>query len=166
MRHLLDVIVEDVGLDVLADKVVNPLDFPIAGYYGSPMLRAGANGDDDAHNPVYFEDLIVALGGKAVDYDGRTRSVGFPGLLAQEKTAMKMTAAVLSEAKQEGAMIMATACPLSHFNLDVYQVKAGRVSGKDTSIPVIHLPELVCYALGHHVERYAQLRTRARVIGG
>ncbi len=165
MRHLLDVMVEDIGLDVIASKVVNPVDFPIAGYYGSPMLRAAANGDDDPHNPVYFEQLIAALGGEAVDYDGRTRSVGFPGLLSQEKTAMKMTASVLSEAKQEGAKIMATACPLSHFNLDVYQVKAGRATGKDTSMPVIHLPELVAFALGYHVTRYAQLRTRALVIG-
>ncbi len=78
---------------------------------------------------------------------------------------MKMTASVLAEAKQEGAKIMATACPLAHFNLDVYQVKAGRVSGKDTSMPVIHLPELVAFALGYYVTRYAQLRTRVLVIG-
>ena len=165
MRHLLDVLVEDIGLDVVASKVVNPVDFPIAGYYGSPMLRASANGDDDPHNPVYFEDLIRALGGDAVDYGGRTASVGFPGLLSQEKTAMKMTASVLSEAKQEGARVMATACPLAHFNLDVYQVKAGKTTGKDTIMPVIHLPELVAYALGYNVDRYAQLRTRILVIG-
>lgn len=165
MRHLLDVMVEDIGLDVIASKVVNPVDFPIAGYYGSPMLRAGANGDDDPHNPSYFEKLIEALGGDAVDYDGRTSSVGFPGLLSQEKTAMKMTASVLSEAKQEGARIMATACPLAHFNLDVYQPKAGRISGKDVSMPVLHLPELVSFALGYNVNRYAQLRTRVMVIG-
>ena len=78
---------------------------------------------------------------------------------------MKMTASVLSEAKQEGARIMATACPLAHFNLDVYQPKAGRISGKDVSMPVIHLPELVSFALGYNVNRYAQLRTRVMVIG-
>lgn len=165
MRHLLDVMVEDIGLDVIADKVINPIDFPVAGYYGAPMLQAGANGEDDPYDPRYFEDLIEALGGDSVNYDGRTRSVGFPALLTKEKTSMKMTAAVLSEAKQSGARVMASACPLSHFNLDVYQVKAGKVTGKDTGMPVIHLPELVAYALGHHVDRFAQLRTRILVIG-
>jgi succinate dehydrogenase / fumarate reductase cytochrome b subunit len=165
MRHLLDVLVEDIGLDVIADKVLNPIDFPVAGYYGAPMLQGGANGDDDSFNPSYFEKLITALGGEAVEYDGRVKSVGFPALLHQEKTAMRQTGAVLSEAKQAGARIMASACPLSHFNLDTYQVQASRVSGKDTSMPVIHLPELVAFALGYHVDRFAQLRTRVLVIG-
>lgn len=166
MRHLLDVIIEDVGLEKLAELVVNPIDFPVAGYYGAPMLKNGANGDDDPHNPVYLEQLIAVLGGDAVDYDGRVRSVGFPALLSREKTAMKMTAEVLSGAKQAGARIMVSACPLSHFNLDVYQVHAGKITNKDTSIPVIHLPELLAYALGFYVERFAQLRTRVRIIGG
>ena len=165
MRHLLQILVEDVGLDVIASKVVNPINFPIAGYYGAPMSQEGACGDDDAYDPSYFEQLITVLGGKPVDWDGRTASVGFPGLLSEEKTAMRMTAAVLSEAKQEGAKIMATACPLSHVNLDTYQVKAGKVSGEKTSLPVIHLPELVAWAMGCDIDRLAQLRTRVMVTG-
>lgn len=165
MRHLLQILVEDVGLDVIAEKVVNPIDFPIGGYYGAPMQREGACGDDDPFEPSYFEQLIEVLGGKAVRYAGRTQSVGFPSLLSEEQSALKMTAAVLSDAKQEGAKILATACPLSHVNLDTYQVKAGKAAGVDTSIPVIHLPELVAWALGYDKNRLAQLRTRVMVIG-
>jgi succinate dehydrogenase / fumarate reductase cytochrome b subunit len=76
-----------------------------------------------------------------------------------------MTASVLSDAKSEGARVMASACPLSHINLDTYQVKAGRVSGMDTDIPVIHLPELVAWALGHDKGRLAYLKTRVLVMG-
>jgi succinate dehydrogenase / fumarate reductase cytochrome b subunit len=165
MRHLLQVLVEDVGLGKVSEHVVNPVDFPVAGYYGVPMLQEGASGDDDPMNPRYFEDLLVAIGSAPVHYDGATRSVGFPGLLGRERTAMLQTAEVLSEAKQEGALVMATACPLSHFNLDVYQVKAKKVSGLDTALPVVHLPELVAFALGMMPDRYAQLRTRALVMG-
>jgi succinate dehydrogenase / fumarate reductase cytochrome b subunit len=165
MRHLLHVLVEDIGLDVVASKLKNPIDFPVAGYYGAPMQQDGACGDDDVYDPQYFEQLIEVLGGEAVNYDGRTQSVGFPGLLAEEGSALKMTAAVLSDAKTEGAKIMASACPLSHINLDTYQVKAGRVAGLDTDIPVIHLPELVAWALGHDKGRLAYLRTRVLVMG-
>ena len=165
MRHLLHVLVEDIGLDVVAAKVVNPIDFPIAGYYGAPMQREGACGDDDAFDPQYFEMLIEALGGDAVSCGSRTQSVGFPSLLAEEPTALEMTAHVLDDAKTEGARILATACPLSHINLDVYQVKAGRRSGRDTDIPVVHLPEIVAYAFGHMTDRLAMLRTRVMVIG-
>ena len=165
MRHLLHVLVEDIGLDIISEKVKNPIDFPVAGYYGSVMQQEGSCGDDDVFDPHYFEQLIEALGGEAVNYDSKTKSVGFPSILSEESSALRMTAAVLSDAKSEGAMIMASACPLSHINLDTYQVKAGRVSGSDVDIPAIHLPELVAFALGCYNDRYAQLRTRVLVMG-
>jgi hypothetical protein len=33
-------------------------------------------------------------------------------------------------------------------------------------MPILHLAELVAFALGHYPNRFAQLRTRALVIGG
>jgi succinate dehydrogenase / fumarate reductase cytochrome b subunit len=165
MRHLLHVLVEDIGLDVVSSKVKNPVDFPVAGYYGAVMQQEGACGEDDVYDPKYFEDLIEALGGKPVDYDSKTNSVGFPSLLSEETSALKMTASVLSDAKSEGAKIIVSACPLSHINLDVYQVKAGRVAGSDVDMPAIHLPELIAFALGDYNDRYAQLRTRVLVMG-
>ncbi len=165
MRHLLHVLVEDIGLETIKSRVVNSLDFPIAGYYGAPMLQSGANGDDDPWNPVYLEQLLDVLGAETVTYDGRTRSVGFPSILSQEKTVLKMTAEVIKEAKTHGARVMASACPLSHLNLDGYQVKAGRATNTDTDMPVVHLPELVAFALGLYPDRLAYLRTRVMVIG-
>jgi len=165
MRHLLHVLVEDIGLDVISEKAKNPIDFPVAAYYGSVMQQEGACGEDDVFDPNYFEQLIVALGGKPVNYDSKTKSVGFPSLLSEEASALRMTASVLSDAKSEGALIMASACPLSHINLDTYQVKAGRASGSDVDMPAIHLPELVAFALGCYNDRFAQLRTRVLVMG-
>lgn len=165
MRHFVQVLIEDVGVETLRERCVNPLDFPVAGYYGVPMLQEGAAGDDDPLDPTYLEQLIAAFGGDPVDYDGRTRSVGFPSLMTQEPTVLRMTADVLSDAKGEGARIMATACPLSHVNLDVYQIKASRATGKDTRMPVVHLSELVSFALGLENDAWAQLRTRVLTVG-
>ena len=77
MRHLLQVLVEDVGLDVVERSVVNPIQIPIAGYYGVPMLQDGASGDDDPHDPIYFAQLIEVLGAPSIDYESSARSVGF-----------------------------------------------------------------------------------------
>ena len=165
-RHLLHLLVEEIGLEKVKAAVVNPLSMKIAAYYGPYMQREGFCGEDDPFNPHYLEDLITALGGTPVDYDARCQSVGSPSLLTNEKTALRMTASVLSEAKANGAQLVVSACTISHSNLDSYQVKAGKVTGKDTSVPVIHLAELVAFALGHFPDRLAQLRTRARIIGG
>ena len=165
-RHLLHLLVEEIGLENINDAVVNPLRMNIAAYYGPYMQRDGFCGDDDAFNPRYLEDLIIALGGTPVEYESKCQSVGSPSLLTNEKIAMKMTASVLSDAKQSGAQLMVSACTISHANLDSYQVKAGKSTGKDTTMPIVHLAELVAFALGHYPDRLAQRITRVRVIGG
>ena len=164
-NHLLHVLVDEIGLDKVEAAVVNPLDLDIACYYGPHMQREGACGGDDAWNPNYMEQLITALGGNPVEFRTKTSSVGNPSLLSLGDSVMKMTARVLNDAKKSGAQVLVSACTQSHSNLDSYQGKAGRVASKDTNIPVVHLSEIVAFALGHFPDRFAQLRTRAIIIG-
>ena len=164
-NHLLHVLVDEIGLEKIENAVVNPLDMNVACYYGPHMQREGACGGDDAWNPSYMEQLVTALGGTPVEYSSKCASVGNPSLLTLGDPVMKMTARVLNDAKKAGAHILVSACTLSHSNLDSYQSKAGRVAGKDTNIPVINLTELIAFALGHYMDRFAQLKTRALIIG-
>ncbi len=165
VRHLLHVIVEEVGLDKLSASVKNPIGFSVAGHYGPNIQRKGACGNDDVFQPNYLESVINALGGKPVSLSYRTQSVGVPSLLSEESTALKQAAAVLSEAKNEGAEMLVSICTLSHAVLDVYQVKAGKISGENTSLPVIHFTEMLAFSMGHFNTRLAQLKTRVSVIG-
>tara|TARA_B100002051_G_C16665017_1_gene601263 strand:- start:33 stop:893 length:861 start_codon:yes stop_codon:yes gene_type:complete len=165
VHHLLHVIVDEIGIEKLAQSVKNPFGFRIAGYYGPNMQQEGACGGDDVFDPDYLEQVIAALGGQPVDWTSRTHSVGVPGIFSEEKTVLKQTAAVLSDAKSEGAELVVSACNLSHMLMDVYQGKAGKVSGESTKIPIIHLTELLAFGFGHYVDRLAQLRTRVLIIG-
>ena len=164
--HLLHYLVEEIGLDKVNDAVINPIDLNIAPYYGPNMQREGFCAQDDPFMPSYLEQLIIALGGRPVDYDLKCQSVGAPSLLTLDKPVMSLISSVISDAKSNGADIIVSACTVSHSNLDSYQSKAGRKTGKNTSIPVIHLAELVAFAFGHFPDRLAQLRTRAILIGG
>ena len=164
--HLLHYLVEEIGLDKVTDAVVNPISLNVAPYYGPYMQREGFCGNDDPFMPDYLEQLISALGGIPVDYDLKCQSVGAPSLLTLDKPVMSLISSVISDAKSNGADLIVSACTISHANLDSYQTKAGRKTGKDTSIPVVHLAELVAFAFGHFPDRLAQLRTRAILIGG
>ena len=164
-HHLLHVLVDEIGLDKIDAAVVNPLDMDIACYYGPHMQVEGACGDDDVWNPTYMEQLINALGGTPIEFKTKTSSVGNPSLLSLGDSVMKMTGRVLNDAKKAGAKVLVSACTQSHANLDSYQGKAGRVSNKDTNIPVVHLTEIIAFALGYFPDRFAQLRTRAMIIG-
>jgi succinate dehydrogenase / fumarate reductase cytochrome b subunit len=163
--HLLHYLVEEIGLDKVRDAVKNPLKMNIAGYYGPDMQREGACAGDDPFMPTYMEQLIEALGGNPIEYDSKCMSVGSTSMLTLEDSSLAMTAAVLSDAIQSGADLVVSACTVSHVNLDSYQSKAGRVSGKNTTVPVCHLSEIVAFALGFYPDRLAQLRTRVRLIG-
>ena len=165
IHHLLHVIVDEIGLDKVSEKVRNPIDFPIAGFYGPNMQQEGACGEDDVVDPQYLELRIKALGGEPVMWESRTQSVGVPGLFSEEATVLRQIASTINDAKSEGAAMIVSACTLSHTALDIYQGKASRATGLSTNIPVIHLTEMLAFALGHYNNRLAQLRTRIAVIG-
>lgn len=165
IHHLLHVIVDEIGLDKVSEKVRNPIDFPIAGFYGPNMQQEGACGEDDVFDPQYLELLIKALGGEPVMWESRTQSVGVPGLFSEEATVLRQIASTINDAKSEGAAMIVSACTLSHTALDIYQGKASRTTGLSTNIPVIHLTEMLAFALGHYNNRLAQLKTRIAVIG-
>ena len=62
--HLLDVIVEEVGLDGLREKVRRPLEgLKPASYYGCLMARPREMmDDDDPDNPRRMDELLASLG--------------------------------------------------------------------------------------------------------
>jgi len=165
VNHLLHVIVDEIGLDKLESMVVNPIDFRVASYYGPNIQQDGFCGDDDVYDPNYMEQLIRTLGGYPVNWESRTQSVGAPSLFSEEPTVLKLAASVLNDAKSEGAQMIVSSCNLSHSIMDIYQGKASQKTGLNTDIPVVHLCEILCFALGHYNTRYAQLRTRVLVIG-
>ncbi len=165
VTHLLHVIVDEIGLDKVESMVVNPIDFRVASYYGPNIQQDGFCGDDDVYDPNYMEQLMKTLGGHPVAWESRTQSVGAPSLLSEEPTVLKLAASVLNDAKSEGAQMIVSACNLSHSIMDIYQGKASQRTGLKTDIPVVHLCEILCFALGHYNTRYAQLRTRVLVIG-
>ena len=155
IKHLLWVLVNEVGLGALQRRVkVDLSDLNVASFYGCQLIRPGTmHKYDDPDRPEYFEKLIAALGGKPVDYEGRKKCCGFPITFVNENASMTMNAKNMVDAKEHGADIMATSCPLCHINLDMYQGRAEKVAGQRIDLPVLHLPQLVGLAIGIPPER-------------
>jgi len=149
VKHLLWVLVNEVGLANLRRRVkVDLSDLNVASFYGCQLIRPGTlHQYDDPDRPQYFEKLIEALGGKPVDYEGRKKCCGFPITFVNENASMTMNANNMLEAKEHGANLMATSCPLCHINLDMYQGRAEKVAGRRIDLPILHLPQLVGLAI-------------------
>lgn len=150
VKHLLWALIRDVGLSKLRQAVKRSLTgLRVAPFYGCYILRPSKDlGFDDPNNPTSLEELIVALGGERIDYQGRIKCCGFPLVLENEPMALAMGGNATAEAKREGADCMVTPCPLCHMSLDIYQKRAGEQRGERLDMPVFHLPQLVGLALG------------------
>jgi len=163
IKHILWVLVNEVGLASLQRRVkVDLSGLNIASFYGCQLIRPGTlHKYDDPDRPEYFERLIAALGGKPVDYEGRKKCCGFPITFVNEEASMTMNAKNMVEAKDKGADLMATSCPLCHINLDLYQGKAEKTAGQRIDLPILHLPQLVGLAIGISPER---LRLKRHIV--
>lgn len=150
-RHLLWVLVEDLGLQKLKSMVVKPLSgFKVAPFYGCYLVRpSSALGlDEKPERRDSLEKVIETLGAQVVDFPGKTLCCGFPILMVNQTNAVKMVANHTTSAKELGADAMVTPCPLCHLNLDGYQPQAASVHGQPIDLPILHLPQMLGLALG------------------
>jgi succinate dehydrogenase / fumarate reductase cytochrome b subunit len=150
-KNFLWLLVEDYGLDRLRELVVRPLTGVRVGpFYGCYVLRPTSRLGYREHpdRGRYLEQVIEALGGTAVDYEGARKCCGFPVITMNRTTSLRQAGRHLGDAIDADADALVTPCPLCHLNLDLQQPEAADVVGRDLGLPVLHLPQLVGLALG------------------
>ena len=150
IKHLLWILVEDIGLEAVRGMVRRTLDgLRVAPFYGCYLVRPSSLvASDHPDRDTYLEQLIGALGGEAVEYDGARKCCGFPIITMNRENGLKMTGRNIKDAKDHGADIMVTPCPLCHLNLDGQQAEAARALGTPLGVPILHLPQLIGLAFG------------------
>ena len=150
-KNFLWLLVEDIGLDKLRDKVVRPLaGLRIAPFYGCYIVRPTKRLGYEAHpdRDRYLDSLIEVLGAEPVEYAGSHRCCGFPVLTMNRATSLRQAGRHLADAIDAGADCLVTPCPLCHLNLDLQQPDAAKFVERALDVPVLHLPQMVGLALG------------------
>lgn len=153
--HFLYAIIDDFGLDKIREMVVRPLSqFNIAPFYGCHNIRPSELHDEshknneNPYNPTSLDDLIIACGGKNVDYEEKNKCCGFHVELQAPHTAAVLTGNAIAGATDNNADMMVTPCPLCHLKLDTQTKHASEAIGRDVSLPVLHMQQMVGLALG------------------
>ncbi|HYU61949.1 MAG TPA: CoB--CoM heterodisulfide reductase iron-sulfur subunit B family protein [Solirubrobacterales bacterium] len=150
-KNLLWLLVEDYGLDQLADKVTRPLSgLRVGPFYGCYILRPKhrLGYEENPDRDLYLERLIETLGGEVVEYDGAHKCCGFPIITMNRDTSLRQAGTHIGDALDAGADCLVTPCPLCHLNLDLQQPEAAKIVNRDLGLAVLHLPQLVGLALG------------------
>ena len=150
-KHLLWVLVEDVGLKKLLGLITRPLaGVRMAPFYGCYIVRPtdALEFEDHPDRQTALEQIIETIGATVVDFEGKTRCCGFPILTINERNSMAMVGKHTLEAKELGADAMITPCPLCHLNLDSFQPKAAAQAGGPIGLPILHMPQAIGLAMG------------------
>jgi heterodisulfide reductase subunit B len=147
-KHLLQVVVEDVGLDKVRALVKQPLTgVRVAPYYGCQIVRPlGIEASVD--NPVMLDRLIEALGAVVVPYAMKTICCGGSLMGTREEVALRLCRNILRCAQQQGANCIAVTCPLCQMNVDMYQGRVNDAYGTSFNIPVVYFTQLMGLAFG------------------
>ena len=136
--------------DGLAEKL--PRSFgglKVAAYYGCLLSRdADVITGDDHESPGGMVAAIRAAGCEPVEWNFAVECCGAGLSMSKTEAVVDLTSRVLADARDCGAEIIVTGCPMCHSNLDMRQ-KTIRQAGKgDFRMPVLYLSELLGLAAG------------------
>lgn len=151
IQHLLEMFAQDIGADEIKSKVTHPLEgLRVAPYYGCQILRPRKDQDTaiELETPQYFEELMTAIGATPVDFSLKTRCCGGSLIISSRVAALSMVRNLLQCARDSGADVIATACPMCQVNLECYQQSVNQEFGTDFNVPILYFTQLIGLALG------------------
>ncbi len=150
VRHLLDIFVNDLGYEKLAEKITKPLTgLRVAPYYGCVMLRPVLDGTfDNPEYPKTLDTLLDTLGAEVVDFPLKTHCCGGHMTQISENVALELIYRLLKNASEYDADMIVTLCPMCQLNLDAYQDSVNRQFKSDFRIPILYFTQMIGLALG------------------
>ncbi len=148
VRHPLDVLVNDVGVEVIALSAKQSLKgVSFAPYYGCQIVRP-ERGFDDREFPTTMDRLFERLGATSVYFPMKTRCCGGMLMTTFPDVGLELVKELLGCATENGAQCITTTCPMCQLNLEAYQKRVSKRFGASFSIPVVFFTQLLGLALG------------------
>ncbi|MEM2341381.1 MAG: heterodisulfide reductase-related iron-sulfur binding cluster [Candidatus Bathyarchaeia archaeon] len=147
VKHVIEVLYEDVGLEKIRKNVVKPQKIRVALHYGCHLYREYGS-SDITRKPKMMRDIATQTGVKVVDYGLERLCCGYPSMQADEEFSLKHRLLVkLSKMREVGADAILTACPACMIQFEIGQVML-RSHGIQYNMPCINLMELLALSFG------------------
>jgi heterodisulfide reductase subunit B len=150
IRHFMEVLLEDVGLDTLQNALQRTLKgLKVACYYGCLLVRPHeAMQFDDPENPTSLDRLVRTLGAESLEWPHKVECCGGGFSMTRTDVVIRLTDSILSMAKLAGADCIAVSCPMCQINLDMRQLDIQKQLGKRYDMPIVYVTQLIGLCLG------------------
>jgi len=150
IKHMAEVLVEDIGYDTIAAKVKKPLSgIKIAGYVGCQTNRPFGIAGESFENPRYLDKLVETLGADALTgYEKKVQCCGGALAFSEPAKSQEMVKGIIEAAYDHGADLIVTPCPVCQMNVEVYQDEINATYGTQFKMPVVYYSNLMAVAFG------------------
>jgi len=150
VRHMVEVLIEDLGYDELKKPVKKPLEgIKIAGYVGCQTNRPFGVDGESFENPKYLDKLVETIGGEAVEkYDQKVTCCGGALAFSEPEKSQVQIKKIIESAYDYGAEMIVTPCPVCQMNVEVYQGQINKKYNTKFKIPVVYYSQLMAVAYG------------------
>lgn len=150
VRHLFEVLVDDVGVDEVARHVTRPLHgLRVAPYLGCLVTRPDLDRRwRRREQPHDFDRLLGALGADVIDFPLRTSCCGGHMTQISPDTGFELIRRLVDAADRLGADLLATVCPMCQMNIDAYQGEMNRHFHTSYRMPILFFTQLMGLAFG------------------
>ncbi len=140
IRSPISLLLNVIGLEKIAGRVKRPLArLPVVTFYGCLLARPGSISElSDTEHPHELDDLMQVLGAEPRQWSYAVDCCGGALSIARTDIVQRMTQTIVNAAREAGAALIITACPLCQINLEMRQ--SGR--GIDR-LPALYFSEAV-----------------------
>ncbi len=151
IRHMVEVLIEDIGFDAIKEKVKKPLEgLKIAGYVGCQTNRPFGIAGESFENPLYLDNMIESVGAEAITtFEKKVQCCGGALAFSEPVKSQEMIKGIIEAAYDNGADMIATPCPLCQANVEIYQDQINATYGTKFDMPVVYYSTLMSVAFGH-----------------
>ncbi|WP_456448944.1 CoB--CoM heterodisulfide reductase iron-sulfur subunit B family protein [Thiolapillus sp.] len=150
IKHMAEVIIEDIGLDEIKAGVKKPLEgIKIAGYVGCQTNRPFGIAGESFENPMYLDHLVDSLGADSIPtYEKKVQCCGGALAFSEPEKSQEMIKGIIEAAYDNEADMIATPCPLCQANVEIYQDQINEKYNTKFNIPVVYYSQLISVAYG------------------
>lgn len=154
VKHMVEVLIEDVGYGTLARSVKKPLDgLKVAGYVGCQTNRPFGIAGESYEDPAYLDKMIEAVGAEPLlEYDHKVACCGGSLAFTEPEKSQELIREIVESAYDHAADMIVTPCPLCQANVELYQDEINRRQGTKLAMPVVYYSQLIAVACGANVK--------------
>ena len=119
-------------------------------YYGCMLTRFPYTVPvpDRVENPQGMEQVLDALGIKALDWNYKTYCCGASAAVNDNETSLSLMSRIMKDAVARGANCFVVSCPMCQMNMDAYQDAFCEKNDIEARLPVYFITELLGAAMG------------------